>query len=176
MAFVCNDVTIYNEMPFVIDSHEICAQAFLGICLFQIWNMFQIIRLTLKLNGKLASFNLGVYASPRNHRFVTEAPYSLQLRATRLLLQNAGNIFSFTDPLWGESTSKVDSPLKDQLRANEVFSLICGSTNESANNRNAGDLRRHRAYNDVIVIYSVKIIVRGTGVRYRLGYCVKGGL
>ena len=72
-----------------------------------------------------------------------------------------------------EGNPPVRWPLKDQLRANEVFSLICGSTNGSANNRNAGDLRRHRAYNDVIVIYSVKIIVRGTGVRYRLGYLVR---
>ena len=33
-----------------------------------------------------------------------------------------------------------------------MSSLICALTNDGANNRNAGDLRRHRAHYDVIVM------------------------
>ena len=33
-----------------------------------------------------------------------------------------------------------------------MFSLICGSLNGCVNNRGAGDLRRHRAHYDVIVM------------------------
>ena len=53
----------------------------------------------------------------------------------------------------------VDSPHKDQWRGALIFSLICAWTNGWANNRDAGDLRRHRAHYDVIVM-SIVIIKR----------------
>ena len=46
----------------------------------------------------------------------------------------------------------VDSPHKGQWRRALMFSLICAWTNGWANNRNAGELRRHRADFDVTVI------------------------
>ena len=46
----------------------------------------------------------------------------------------------------------VDSLHKDQWRKALMFSLICTERNGCANNRDAGDLRRHRAYYDVIVM------------------------
>ena len=45
--------------------------------------------------------------------------------------------------------SQVDSPHKCQWRRVLTFSLICAWTNRSANNRDASDLRRHRAQFDV---------------------------
>ena len=45
--------------------------------------------------------------------------------------------------------SPVDSPYKGQWRRASMFSLICAWTNGCANNRSAGDLRRHRAHYDV---------------------------
>ena len=47
--------------------------------------------------------------------------------------------------------SLVNSPHKGQLRGALMFSLICAWINGWVNNRDAGDLRRHRAHYDVIV-------------------------
>ena len=49
--------------------------------------------------------------------------------------------------------SPVDSPHKGQWRGALVFSLICAWTNGWANNRYAGDLRRHRTRDDVTVLF-----------------------
>ena len=46
----------------------------------------------------------------------------------------------------------VNSPHKGQWRGAFMFSLICAWINGCANSREAGDLRRHRAYYDVIVM------------------------
>ena len=48
--------------------------------------------------------------------------------------------------------SRVNSPHEGQWRGALVFSLICVWINAKVNNREAGDLRHHRAHNDVIVI------------------------
>ena len=61
--------------------------------------------------------------------------------------------FRVTGPLWGESTGHRWIPLhKDQWRGAWIFSVICAWTNGWANNRDAGDLRRHRAHYDVTVM------------------------
>ena len=46
----------------------------------------------------------------------------------------------------------VNSPRKGQWRGALVFSLICAWINGWVNNREAGDLRRHRAHYDVTVM------------------------
>ena len=51
----------------------------------------------------------------------------------------------------GIHRSPVNSPHKGQWRGALMFSLICAWINEWVNNREAGDLRRHRAHNDVIL-------------------------
>ena len=48
----------------------------------------------------------------------------------------------------------VDSPHKGQWRGALMFSLFCAWRNGWANKRDAGDLRRHRAYYDVAVMYT----------------------
>ena len=48
--------------------------------------------------------------------------------------------------------SPIDSPNKSQWRGAFVFSLIRAWKSGSANNRNAGDLRRHRTQYDVTVM------------------------
>ena len=45
--------------------------------------------------------------------------------------------------------SPMVSPHKDQWRGALVFCLICAWTNGWTNNRDAGDLRRHRSHHDV---------------------------
>ena len=53
----------------------------------------------------------------------------------------------------GNHRSSVDSPHKCQWRGALKFSLICTWTNGWANNRAVGDLRRHRAHYEVIVMF-----------------------
>ena len=52
----------------------------------------------------------------------------------------------------GNSHSPVNSPQKGQWRGALMFSVICAWINAWVNNLEAGDLRRHRAHYDVIVI------------------------
>ena len=52
----------------------------------------------------------------------------------------------------GIHRSPVNSPHKGQWRRALMFSLICAWINSWVNNREAGDLRRHRAHYDVIVM------------------------
>ena len=52
----------------------------------------------------------------------------------------------------GIHRSPVNSPHKGQWRGALMFSLICIWINGWVNNREAGDLRRHRAHYDVIVM------------------------
>ena len=52
----------------------------------------------------------------------------------------------------GNSSVPVNSPHKGQWHGALMFSLICVWINGWINNRKAGDLRRHRAHCDVIVM------------------------
>ena len=52
----------------------------------------------------------------------------------------------------GIHRSPVNSPHKGQWRGTLMFSLICVWINGWVNNRETGDLRRHRAHYDVIVM------------------------
>ena len=52
----------------------------------------------------------------------------------------------------GNSPVPVNSPHKDQWRGALMFSLIYVLLNAWVNNRETGDLRRHRAHYDVIVM------------------------
>ena len=53
----------------------------------------------------------------------------------------------------GIRRSPVNSPRKGQWRGALMFSLICAWLNAWVNSRKVGDLRRHRAHYDVIVIF-----------------------
>ena len=58
----------------------------------------------------------------------------------------------------GIHQSPVNSPHKGQWRGALMFSLICTWTNDWVNNRNAGDLRRHRAHYDVTVMLELEMV------------------
>ena len=53
----------------------------------------------------------------------------------------------------GIHRSPVNSPHKSQWRGALMFSLICTRISGWVNNREAGDLRRHRAHYDVTIMY-----------------------
>ena len=55
----------------------------------------------------------------------------------------------------GIHRSPVNSPHKGQWRRSLMFSLICAWTNAWVSNRDAGDLRRHRAHYGVTVLSKV---------------------
>ena len=55
----------------------------------------------------------------------------------------------------GIHRSPINSPHKGQICGALMFSLICAWIHGSVNNRQAGDLRRHRAHYDVTVMESL---------------------
>ena len=57
----------------------------------------------------------------------------------------------------GIHRSPVNSPHKGQWCGALMFTLICARINGWVNNREAGDLRRHRAHYDVIVMLFLRI-------------------
>ena len=66
--------------------------------------------------------------------------------------------FSALLALWaGNSPVPVNSPHKGQWRGGLMFSLICTWINGWVNNREAGDLRRHRGHYDVNVMWTYDI-------------------
>ena len=73
------------------------------------------------------------------------AKFSVALYNSMMTWTN-GNIFRVTDPLRGEFTAHRWFPRKGQWRGTLMFSLICAWINGWVNNREAGDLRRHRAH------------------------------
>ena len=74
-----------------------------------------------------------------------------------MITSSNGNIFRVTGPLCGEFTGRRwIPPHKGQWRRALMFSLICHWIDGWVNNREAGDLRRHRAYYDVIVMLVIQ--------------------
>ena len=81
--------------------------------------------------------------------YAKEMDYNLSHGEQRTMTSSNGNIFRVTGPLWGESTSSpMDFPNKGQWRGALIFIW----SSEQMVNRDAGDLRRHRAHYDVPVM------------------------
>ena len=71
-----------------------------------------------------------------------------------MMTSSNGNIFRVTGHLCeGFTGEPVNSPHKGQWRRALMFSLICAWISSWVNNREAGDLRRHRAHYNVIVMW-----------------------
>ena len=65
------------------------------------------------------------------------------------------NIFRVTGPLWGEFTGHRWIPLKSLWLEALMLLLICAWIHSLVSNREAGDLRPHRAHYDVIVMVTI---------------------
>ena len=75
-------------------------------------------------------------------------------RQVPMMTSSNGNIFRVTGHLCGEFTGpRWIPPHNGQWRGALMFSLICARINGWVNNREAGDLRRHRVHYDVIVMH-----------------------
>ena len=74
----------------------------------------------------------------------------------------------------GIHRSPVNSPHKGQWRGALIFSLICVWINGWVNNREAGDLRWHRAHYDVIVMtynrYHIPMHAKQIGMKYHAAH------
>ena len=68
------------------------------------------------------------------------------------MMTSSNGTFRVTGPLCGEFTGHRWIPCTKASDRALVFSLICAWINGCVNNREAGDLRRHRAHCDVTVI------------------------
>ena len=72
----------------------------------------------------------------------------------------------------GNPLVPANSPLKGQRCGALMFSLICARINICINNREAGDLKRHRAHYDVIVMVRSRFVVFCCGLMLNnFGYC-----
>ena len=79
-------------------------------------------------------------------------PFASRQRRTIMVTSSNGNTSRVTSPLCGEFTDPRWVP---RTKANDgalMFSLICARIIAWVNNREAGDLRRHRAHSDVILM------------------------
>ena len=61
--------------------------------------------------------------------------------------------------VWGIHRPSVNSPHNGQWRGALMFSLICAWTNCWVQDRDAGDLRGHRAHHDVVVMWNTVLSV-----------------
>ena len=77
-----------------------------------------------------------------------------QRQDQHMITSSNENIFRVTGHMCGELIHKslMNSPHKGQWRGALMFSLICVWTSDWVNNGKAGDLRRHHAHYDVIVM------------------------
>ena len=96
---------------------------------------------------------------------------SSEKKPYNMMTSSNGNFFRVTGPLCGVFTGhRWILHHKGLWLGALFFSLICAWINDKVNNREAADLRRHRADNDVIVIKSVVsrtphvVIEQGQGV------------
>ena len=72
---------------------------------------------------------------------------------TYMITSSNGNISVLLTPCAGNSPVPVNSPHKGQWDGALMFSLICAWISGWVNNREAGELRRHRGHYDVNVMY-----------------------
>ena len=79
-----------------------------------------------------------------------------------MMTSSNGNIFRVTSP--GIYRSPINSPNKGQWLRTLMISLTCAGINGWVNNRETGDLRRHHAHYDVIVMNET-LMIRITTVK-----------
>ena len=131
------------------------------------WNVVwrTLLRHLLAIKGKhlilLLSFPspiLKQYAGVLNSECVVSNFHNFEGAATKLFAPMHDDVFKWKHfpRYWsfmrGIHRLPVNSPHKGQWCGALMFSLICAWINGWVNNREAGDLRRHRAHYDVIVM------------------------
>ena len=115
-------------------------EAIIGLSQFH-WNYHE----ECAKNGPLL-YNKTQQSVSRVHNFTILATYC------NIMTSSNGKNSALLALLSLYSPVTQETPHKSQWRRALMFSLICAWTNGWANNRNAGDLRRHRAHHGVTVL------------------------
>ena len=95
-------------------------------------------------------FNMGIPILVRQHLYTETVPRWL-ITLSSPWWRHPMETFSALLAIWA-GNSPVNSPHKIQWRGALMFSLICAWIRGWVNDREAGDLRRHRAHYDVTVM------------------------
>ena len=88
----------------------------------------------------------------------------IAILCTHMMTSSNGNVFRVTGPLCGEFTGHRWIPLTKARRGALIYSFICAWINGWVNNREAGDLRHHRDYYDVIVMVQTGMLTHWTTI------------
>ena len=139
----------------------------MGTNLSDTWNIIQNTNFSVnRMHLKVSSVEMSAICAGSNVRHISKSQCKLpQVRKLAwhrlgvfsiMMTSLKGNIFRVTGHLCGSS---VNSPHKGQWRGAVKFSLICVWINGWVNNREADELRPHRAHYDVIVV--IRIFCRG---------------
>ena len=118
-----------------------------------VWICFQYPEICNELNIWISRF-ISEHPRWRHHANGMETLFALQTLCEDVPSGfPSQNIFRVTIPFLGRiHRSPMDSLHKGQWRRALMFPLMCAWTISWGNNRDAGDLRRHRAHFDVTII------------------------
>ena len=144
-------------MTICSQSHEICTCVF---CLLNIlwWNFFRVASLAPDC-PTVSSICLFCFVKVMQQLMINILLALKQSRASKATLNISHDDVikwkhfpRYCPFVQGIHRSPVNSPHKGQCRGALMFSLICTWINDWVNNREAGDLRHHRAHYGVIVL------------------------
>ena len=80
------------------------------------------------------------------------------VRSIHMMTSSNGNVFRVTGPLCGEFTGPGEFPTQRPVTRSLGVSLICAWMKDWVNNREAGDLGRHRGHYDVTVMMGLRML------------------
>ena len=159
-------------MKYLIGIHQIIWQSV--CCMFR-----QVVPDLLASDGESKYMRHGIIQqTPRNVRTHRALSWYFMIRYQPVLVHayHCASANSYHDDVikwkhflryWpfvrGIHRSPVKSAHKGQWRGAMMFSLICAWINGWVNNREAGDLRRHRAHCDAIIMNSPEAFTAGHG-------------
>ena len=149
---------LINWIPFFSgNNHPLGPLCQYVLILNQAWISNYILKMLTKITYPFSNFkseatlkNLGNCIIPIQKKY--------NVTKTVMMTSSNGNIFRVTGPSCGEFTDhRWIPPHKGQWGGALMFSLIWAWINDWVNNREAGDLRHHRAHYDVIVMNNDKL-------------------
>ena len=131
--------------------------------LFFITHRIRMLTLRACNKGNLTNNNADCSVAPKGQCWKSHKMATCFIRHSRILFHvmtsSNGNMFRVTGRCAGNSPVTGEFPSQKPWRGILVFSLIRSWINGWVNNREAGDLSRHRAHYDVIVMMRESLCV-----------------
>ena len=138
VAILCGSVTKAKQNKIVHILHRVCPSS---------QSILMTFGCTVHVSHILHSNGFAIRQQRSGETFFYHCPF-----VNIMMTSSNETSFRVTGPLCGEFTGPGDFPHKGQWRGALMFSLICAWINDWVNNREAGDLRRHRGHYDVNVM------------------------